>query len=288
MVYFPDSSTHWRPRRSVLFMPASNCRALEKARSFGCDGLIFDLEDSVAPEMAEAARNNLRELVANTDFGGRERIVRTSACHSPGFDEDLLVAMECRPDAILLPKLEKPGELAAVRARIGRHGPALWAMIESPAAILDIAAIARHGREAGLEALVLGPNDLAKTTGVSMAGGRMTMLPWFMSVIAAARACGLGVLDGVCNDFRDLDAFGEECRQGAAMGFDGKTLIHPAQIESANLAFSPSAQELARARAIVAAFDEPQNATLGAISLDGEMVERLHLAQARRLLEHFQ
>ena len=284
MVHLTDS---WRPRRSVLFMPASNRRALEKARVLQCDGLIFDLEDSVAADMAETARNNLLELVRDTDFGGRERIIRLSAHHSPGFAEDLAVALECRPDAILLPKLETAEELLAVRARTGRHGPALWAMIESPAAILDIAAIARRGREAGLEALVLGPNDLAKSTGVSLAAGRRVMLPWFMQVIAAARACGLAALDGVCNDFRDLAAFADECHSGAEMGFDGKTLIHPAQIEAANLAFSPSAVELARAQAIIKAFALPQNASAGAIQIDGEMVERLHLEQAERLIATF-
>lgn len=284
MVFLSDS---WRPRRSVLFMPASNRRALEKAQGLACDGLIFDLEDSVAPQMAATARNNLRELVRDTDFGRRERVIRVSGHHSPGFGDDLAVALECRPDAILLPKLENPEELLAVRARMGRHGPALWAMIESPAAILDIAAIARRGREAGLEALVLGPNDLAKSTGVNLSLGRTVMQPWFMSVIAAARAFGLAALDGVCNDFRNLEAFADECRAGADMGFDGKTLIHPAQIEAANLAFSPSAPELARARAIIAAFALPQNASAGAIQLDGEMVERLHLEQAINLVKTF-
>lgn len=276
---------NWRPRRSVLFMPASNERALAKASTLACDCLIFDLEDSVAGEAQEAARQNLRTLVANGDFGARERIVRTSARDAPEFEGDLAAALACSPDAILLPKLEDPAVLAEVAARLDAAGsPArLWAMIETPRAILDIAAIAACGPR--LAALVLGPNDLAKSTGVPMRPGRAAMLPWFMAVVLAARAHGLAVLDGVYNAFRDTAGFAAECGQAADLGFDGKTLIHPAQIEAANAAFSPSAQEFERAEAIVAAFALAENAGRGAIQIDGEMVERLHLDGANRLLE---
>lgn len=277
---------NWRPRRSVLFMPASNERALAKAPTLACDCLIFDLEDSVAGEAQETARQNLRRLVATGDFGTRERIIRTSACDTPEFEADLSAALACSPDAILLPKLEDPAVLAEVAARLDAAGsPArLWAMIETPRAIIEIAAIAAAAAPR-LAALVLGPNDLAKSTGVPMRPGRAAMLPWFMAVVLAARAQGLAVLDGVYNAFRDTAGFAAECEQAAELGFDGKTLIHPAQIEAANAAFSPSAQEFARAEAIVAAFSLAENAGKGAIQIDGEMVERLHLDAARRLLE---
>ncbi len=281
MIAYPN----WRPRRSVLFMPASNERALAKAPSLACDCLIFDLEDSVAGEAQEAARENLRTLVASGDFGTRERIVRVSSRETPEFEGDLAAALACSPDAILLPKLEDPRVLAEVAARLDAAGsPArLWAMIETPRAILDIAAIAAGGPR--LAALVLGPNDLAKSTGVPMRSGRAAMLPWFMAVVLAARTHGLAILDGVYNDFRNEAGFTAECEQAADLGFDGKTLIHPAQIQTANVAFSPSEQEFARAEAIVTAFALAENAAKGAIQIDGEMVERLHLDAAQRLLE---
>lgn len=278
------STPDWRPRRSALFMPASNTRALDKARALAADVLIFDLEDSVSPDEQEAARRNLVERVKGADFGRREQVIRVSAADSPDFAADFDTAIDCAPDAILLPKAEDAASLAAMAGRLEAAGsPArLWAMIESPGALVAINAIATaHGR---LACLVVGPNDLAKSTGVAMRPGRMAMIPWFMTVMAAARAAGLAVLDGVYNNFRDVDGFAAECAQGVELGFDGKTLIHPAQIGPANAAFSPAPQEFERARRIVAAFAEPANAGRGAISLGGEMVERLHLDSARRLL----
>lgn len=286
MVFIPPDggSKPFRLRRSVLFLPASNARAIEKAKTLSADCVIFDLEDSVAEEARKTAHANLLELVKGADFGGRERIIRTPATGCPGFDAAFDVAIQCAPDAILLPKVETLKPLQTATAMLEKQGSkaALWIMIETPMALMNLNKIAGSGPP--LSALVVGPNDLAKATGVKMEGGRPVMLPWLMQVVAAARAHGLHVLDGVYNAFRDLDGLAAECAQGAAMGFDGKTLIHPAQIETANSAFSPSQEELARAEAIVSAFAKPENTHKGAIQIDGAMVERLHLEQAERLL----
>lgn len=269
----------------MLFMPASNERALAKASALACDGVIFDLEDSVAPDAQEQARRNLLDRVRGGDFGRRERIIRTSAAGTGEYARDFDTALACAPDAILLPKVEDPATLreAADAIRAAGSRARLWAMIESPRAIVDIAAIA--AATPLLQALVVGPNDLAKSTGVPMRSGRAAMIPWFMSVVAAGRANGLAILDGVYNAFRDLDGFAAECAQGAELGFDGKTLIHPSQIEAANRAFGAQPEEIDRARRIVAAFDLPENRGKGAIRMDGEMVERLHLDSALRLLD---
>jgi len=274
----------WRPRRSALFMPASNDRAIAKAAGLPADVLIFDLEDSVGPGEQDKARGNLRGPVAAADFGARERVVRISAADSPDFEGDLAAALAARPHAVLVPKVEEAATLAGLAGRIAASGsPArLWAMIESPRAVLAVSAIAVcHPL---LTCLVIGPNDLARTTGVPMRPGRAAMIPWFMSVVVAARTNGLSVLDGVYNNFRDADGLAAECAQGAELGFDGKTLIHPAQIDAANRAFSPGREEFERARRIVAAYDDPANVGRGAMQIDGEMIERLHLGMARQLL----
>ena len=259
----------WRQRRSALFMPASNARAIAKARVLAADTLIFDLEDSVGPGEREAAHDNLRAWVAGGDFGHRERVIRTSAADSESFVGDLAVALECAPDAVLLPKVEDARTLALATVHLDRAGSPvkLWAMIESPRALLAIAGIADASPR--LACLVVGPNDMARTTGVAMRPGRAAMIPWFMTIIAAARANGLAVLDGVYNAFRDTEGFAAECAQAAELGFDGKTLIHPSQIDAANAAFTPSEAEYDRARRIVAAFADPANLGRGAISLDG-------------------
>jgi citrate lyase subunit beta / citryl-CoA lyase len=281
MVYLTGD---WRPRRSVLFVPASNARAMEKSRSLTCDAIIFDLEDSMLPGGEAEARDRLARSAGIEACGGRERIVRINTPDSAEFPAGLDAAIETAPDAILLPKLETAAALHAMRKRIGPDGPALWAMIETPRAILDLSEIVRAAPDTGLAALVIGPNDLAKSTGVKLSANRAPMIPWFMSVIAAARACNLAVLDGVCNNFRDIAAFEAECRQGAELGFDGKTLIHPAQIAPANAIFGPQPEDVANARRIVEAFDLPANRGAGVIQIDGEMVERLHLDAAQRLL----
>ena len=274
-----------RARRSVLYVPASNPKALAKLPSLDADAVIIDLEDAVAPSAKEAAREALRGLKAVRPRG--ELIVRINALSSEWGAEDFLASRALKPDAILLPKVETPRHvLDAMDALNETDAPPeirLWAMIETPKAVLNLAMIAELGAvgAARLDCFVTGTNDLAKDTGVA---SRAFMLPWLMQIILAARAAGLDVIDGVYNSFADQAGFAAECTEAAAMGFDGKSLIHPAQIAAANAAFSPSAEALAEAHALVAAFALPENAGKGVIALDGRMAERLHLARAERLL----
>ncbi len=283
MVYI---GKNWRPRRSVLYMPGSNRRALTKAPSLDCDGVIFDLEDSVSRQDQDQARENLIELVRGRDFGGKETIIRVSALSSSDYLEDVATAIKCSPDAILLSMVESRQMLEDLSDRLQSSGAGdigIWAMIESPLALVNLKEITSFG--GNLECLAVGPNDLARETGVAMKKGREAMLPWLMDIVAHGRAYGLGLLDGVFNAFRDEEGFSEECRQGALMGFDGKTLIHPAQIEAANEAFSPDEADIAHARAVVDLFARQENQDNNALQLDGEMVERLHLGNAQKLLE---
>lgn len=277
-----------RARRSVLYLPASNDRAMDKARSLGCDSLVFDLEDAVGPDDKPAARQALKTWFADRPENGVELVIRINALGSEWGPDDLEAAIDCRPDAVLLPKVERVGDLNEAGAILDSHGAdlRLWAMIETPRAVADAVAIADSGNTTGgrLDCLVVGSNDLAKDTGIVLPQGRPFLQPWLMQILLAARVAGLDALDGVYNDFRDTDGFAAECRAGRQMGFDGKTLIHPAQIGPANAAFGASEDDIAAARAIVAAFDDPQNAGKGVIQLDGKMVERLHLEQAQKLL----
>jgi citrate lyase subunit beta/citryl-CoA lyase len=279
-----------RPRRSVLYVPAANEKALAKVSSLACDCVVVDLEDSVAPAQKAAARERMRDFVAERGESGPEIVVRVNALSSEWGSADLLAAREARPDAILLPKVETARDILEANDVLddadARASLWLWAMIETPRAMLNIGAIAALGRDRGarLACLVAGTNDLVKETGVLATPDRRYLVPWLMQIVLAARAGGLDALDGVSNDFSDLDAFAAECGEGRNMGFDGKTLIHPAQIGPANTAFSPSADAIAEALAIRAAFALPENAASGVISLEGKMVERLHLDQAERLL----
>lgn len=279
-----------RPRRSVLFVPASNERAIAKLASLECDAVIFDLEDAVAPEAKADARENLRGFFAARGEGGPECVIRINPLASEWGTEDLLAARACKPDAVLLPKVNSPRDVHDIDDMLDEtDAPAsmrLWIMIETAKAMLNIGPLAEFGRDgaARLDCFVAGTNDLVKETGILSTPDRRYLAPWLMQMVLAARAGGLDVLDGVSNDFRDLDRFAGECADGAAMGFDGKTLIHPAQIDPANRAFSPSEAVLAEAKAIVAAFALPENARKGVIARDGQMIERLHLAQAERLL----
>ena len=279
-----------RPRRSVLYVPAVNEKALAKVSSLACDCVVVDLEDSVAPTQKEAARERMRDFVAERGEGGPEIVVRVNALASEWGSADLLAAREARPDAILLPKVETARDVLEANDVLdeteARASLWLWAMIETPRAMLNIGAIAALGRDRGarLACLVAGTNDLVKETGILSMPDRRYLVPWLMQIVLAARAGGLDALDGVSNDFSDLGAFAVECGEGRNMGFDGKTLIHPAQIGPANAAFSPSDEDVAEALAIRAAFALPENATRGVISMDGKMVERLHLDQAERLL----
>lgn len=275
-----------RPRRSVLYMPGSNARALEKARSIPVDALILDLEDAVAPDQKAMARIQVAEAVKSGGYGGREVIIRINALDTPWGAHDLNTAVNAHPDAILVPKVEKATDLreVALKVRAGGHAIAIWAMVETPLALLRIGEIAACAAnpEIPLAAFVMGTNDLAKETRARFVAGRAPMLPWLTTSILAARAYGIDIIDGVYNDFRDEAGFRAECEQGRDLGMDGKTLIHPDQVGIANETFAPSAEEVERARSIIAAFALPENAGKGAISVDGRMVELLHAEMARR------
>ena len=284
----------YRPRRAVLFVPASNEKAMAKLSSLACDAVIFDLEDSVAPEAKAAARERLRAWFAARPKDGPECVIRVNPLASEWGSDDLAAVCACAPDAVLLPKVNTPRDIHdfddALDETDAPDNLKLWIMVETPKAMLNIGTLAEFGRDraARLDCFVAGTNDLIKDTGVLATPDRRYVMPWLLQMVLAARAGGLDVLDGVGNDFRDLDAFARECAEGAAMGFDGKTLIHPAQIEPALAAFSPSAEAVAEAEAIRSAFARPDNAGKGVISIDGRMVERLHLAQAERLLARMQ
>jgi len=276
------------PRRSVLYMPGANARALEKARALPADCLLFDLEDSVAPEEKSLARNQVIAAVQAGGYAPREVVIRVNAQSTPWGGEDLRMVAGAGADGLLLPKVDGPEALAEVRKTLADYGApadlALWAMIETPLAIIhatEIAAAAASERNP-LTVFVMGTNDLAKETRAALAPGRTPMLPWLSSCVLAARAYGLDIIDGVFNDFADDAGFAAECEQGRELGMDGKTLIHPRQIEPCNLAFSPSVDEVARAREIISAFNRPEHAGKGAISINGRMVERLHADMARR------
>ena len=269
----------YRARRSALYLPASNARAINKARTVACDVVILDLEDAVAPEAKTDARAAAVAAIREGGFGARELVVRVNALATPHGEADLEALASVPPHAILIPKGCTHGDLTAVAAR-APHVP-LWAMIETPAAILHLASIAAAP---GLAALVMGTNDLAADLGCTPGPDRMPLHCAMALTVAAARAYGLTVLDGVFNAIEDDAGFAAEAAQGAAFGFDGKTLIHPRQIAACNAAFAPAPAALAEARAVIAAFADPANAGQGAIRLGKRMIERLHLAAAHRLL----
>ncbi len=276
-----------RPRRSVLYMPGSNARAIEKARRLPADAVILDLEDAVAPDAKATARALIVKALQDGGFGSREVLVRINGLDTAWWIDDLAVAA-ARPDALLVPKVSTPEQLRQVAERLVGVGAEarlrVWAMMETPLAMLnarDIAAAALDQRSR-LAGFVMGTNDLAKDTRARILPGRAPMLPWLMTCVAAARAFGLDVLDGVYNDLGNAEGFAAECRQARDLGFDGKTLIHPQQIAPCNAAFSPAPEEVEWARKIIAAFDVPENANKGVIQIDGRMVERLHADMARR------
>jgi len=277
-----------RPRRSVLYMPGSNARAIEKAKTLPCDGVILDLEDSVAPDAKESARAQIVAAVKAGGFGKREVFVRVNGVDTTWHADDLSAAAHAAPDAILVPKISSAETLELIGRRLldmgTPHKTRVWAMIETPLAIFNILSIAAEARdsEARLSGFVLGTNDLAKETRARLVPGRAPMLPWLSQCVLAARHYGIDVLDGVYNDIGNADGFVAECRQGVEFGFDGKTLIHPNQIEPCNAAFSPSAEEVAQARKMIAVFELPENKGKGVVSIDGRMVERLHAEMARR------
>jgi citrate lyase subunit beta/citryl-CoA lyase len=271
-------------------MPGSNAKALAKAKTLPADALILDLEDSVALDQKVAAREQVTQAVRAGGFGGREVVIRVNGPHTPWGEGDLAAAAAARPDAILLPKVDGPGAIM-VAARVLREAEApeetrIWAMMETPNAILNAGSIASVAADPNsrLSVMVMGLNDLAKETRARLTPGRPTMTAWLASCVVAARAHGVDLLDGVYNDIKDLDGFRLESLQGRDMGLDGKTLIHPSQIDICNEVFAPTPAEVESAAAIIEAFALPENAGKGVIQLNGRMVELLHADMARRTL----
>jgi citrate lyase subunit beta / citryl-CoA lyase len=279
-----------RPRRSLLFMPGSNARALEKARILPADGIILDLEDSVAPEAKGLARDQIAKAIAAGGFGKREVWIRTNALDTPFWADDVKMAAQAKPDGLLVPKVSSVADISTIAAALRQANAdssiRLWTMIETARAVLHAEELAAASRdvEPRLSGFVFGPNDVSRETRIRMQPGRAIMLPMITHCILATRAYGLEIFDGPYSDFSNVDGFGLECTQARDLGFDGKTLIHPGQIEACNAIFTPPAEEVTQARKIIAAFALPENASRGAISLDGQMVERLHADMAKRTI----
>lgn len=272
-----------RPRRSALYLPGSNARAIEKARTLPCDVVILDLEDSVAPEAKAAARALACEAVRAGGFGAREVVIRANGLDTPWGGDDLAAAGEAAPHAVLVPKAGAPQDMVACRKAVGAKTP-LWAMIETCAAVFALDALGAASKREGVTAWVIGTNDLIKEMRCRPGADRGPLLPALSLSVMAARAHDLTVLDGVYNDIPDLAGLERECTQGVDLGFDGKSLIHPTHLALANRAFSPEPQAVAWAQTVAGAFDLPENAGKGVLKVEGRMVERLHLDQARRLL----
>jgi len=280
------TETDFRPRRSCLYMPSSNERALEKAKSLPADTIIFDVEDAVAPDQKEIARDNACAALTSGAYGNRELVVRVNAVDTPWFSKDLRQVCESKADAVLVPKILNAEDIVKINDLMEDLDTSLntklWAMIEMPLAILNIADISALGSSGRLTTFVMGFNDLAKEMHAEQ--DRQLFTPAMAQTIMAARAYGLNVIDSVYNDFNDPDGLTIECEQARKYGFDGKTLIHPSQIEIANRAFAPSEVKIAEAKAIVAAFRNPVNAGKGVIVVDGKMTEILHLVQAKQTI----
>ncbi len=281
------TQTKFRPRRSCLYMPASNERALEKARTLAADTIIFDLEDAVAPDAKEAARERACAALQSGDYGNRELVVRINAMDTPWFAKDLEQACLSQADAILVPKILSVDDIIQISHSIDELGTglntSLWAMIEMPQAILNLGEIAALGPNTRLTCFVMGFNDLAKE--MRALHDRSIFGPVMTQSVIAARAYGLDIIDSVYNDFNDPEGLEKECLEARKLGFDGKSLIHPVQIETANRVFAPDAEAIAEAEAIIAAFKDPVNAGKGVIVVEGRMTELLHLKQAKQLVE---
>ena len=274
-----------RPRRSVLYMPAANERALEKAKTLPADAIIFDLEDAVAPDAKEAARANAVAAASSPDYGRRELTIRCNGLDTRWGAEDLAAAANSGASAVVIPKVASVSTLDTVSSLLDAAGaPArmkIWAMIETPTAILDVRAIVSHPRVA---VLVMGTNDLARELRAALIPGRHPLLAHLATALLATREAAKVILDGVYNDVKDLDGFRNECVQGAEMGFDGKTLIHPGQVEIANEVWAPTVDEVAHARRVIDAFEKGLSEGRGVVTIDGRMIENLHVDNARRAI----
>ena len=278
----------FRPRRSCLYMPGSNGRAMQKARTINADVIILDLEDAVAPEAKLAARDAVCEAAKARDFGHRELVIRINALDSLWGKDDLTAVVASAPDAILVPKVTSAVDIRAIDTAMTTAGAGdamdLWVMIEMPLAILNIAQIAAAATDTRLATFVIGTNDLGKEMRAITTADRAAFHSALQSSVTAARAFGLVALDGVYNDIANVQGLKDECLQGRIMGYEGKTLIHPAQLDTANDVFAPDTAEIEQARAIIAAFAEPDNAGKGVIKVNGKMTELLHLEEAHRIV----
>lgn len=274
-----------RPRRSVLYMPSSNERALEKAKTIPADALILDLEDAVSPDAKQGARAQAAAAAGSGDYGHREITIRCNGLETPWGADDVAVAAGSGADAVVVPKVDSLDHLDRVSAALDASGApdslAIWAMVETPTAIFDVRALAAHPRVA---VLVMGTNDLVNELRAQPGVGRSTLMPYLAHVVLAAREAGVAVLDGVYNSVDDLDGFRAEALQGREMGFDGKTLIHPSQVEPANEIWTPSDAEVERARRVIEAVAEAEAEGKGVVTVDGRMVENLHRDNALRIL----
>ena len=275
----------YRPRRSVLYMPAANERALEKAKDIQADALIFDLEDAVAPDSKEVAREQACAAAASSEYGNRELTIRCNGLDTPWGKDDVLAAAAAGPAAVVIPKVDGSSYLDEISELLNQGGAPsstqIWAMVETPIGILHVEEIARHER---MSVMVLGTNDMAKELRASITADRQALLPYLAMCLLSARAAGVAILDGVYNDIKDESGFKDVCVQGAEMGFDGKTLIHPNQVAPTNEIFSPSLDELDFYRRIIEEFEAAEKEGRGVFTVDGKMIENLHVDEARRAL----
>ena len=275
-----------RPRRSVLYMPAANERALEKAKAISADALIFDLEDAVAPDAKAEARERACSMFVAGGYGNREITIRANGIGTMWHDDDLAAIAAAGPDGVVVPKVNSAADVHAIESALERHGAPdrtrIWAMLETPVAMLHAEEICAASER--LNVLVMGTNDLAKELHAQRVPGRDPLLGGLYLALLAARATDKVILDGVFNDIKDDEGFASECRQGRQMGFDGKTLVHPSQVEPCNRAFSPEPEEVALAERIIAAFEEAERDGRGVVTVDGRMIENLHVDEARRVL----
>ncbi|HLU41666.1 MAG TPA: CoA ester lyase [Microthrixaceae bacterium] len=278
--------TQYRPRRSVLYMPGANDKALEKAKSLPTDAIIFDTEDSVSPDMKEVAREKVAAAATSGEYGRRELTIRVNSIETEWFEADVRSAAAAGPSGIVVPKVNSAADVATIERLLESAGAPdhtmIWAMLETPAAVENAVEIATSSER--LAVLVMGTNDLAKELRAALLPGRHPLLWGLARCVNAARHAGKVILDGVYNDVRDPDGFAAECRQGAEMGFDGKTLIHPTQVEPCNEAFAPSPEEVEYSRRVIEAFEAGLAEGKGVVTVDGRMIENLHVDNARRAL----